>query len=129
MKKLLDLFCGAGGAGMGYHRSGFEVVGVGVDNKPYGMVECLYAKIRTVRLFGLWEDAQGSGSQWGTHKPPLSSLRSQASGNFKARELGEPRGTSALAGRDSHRRQWLSFNRRPARQPVPINGRQEGEDL
>ena len=22
--KLLDLFCGAGGAGMGYHRAGFE---------------------------------------------------------------------------------------------------------
>jgi DNA (cytosine-5)-methyltransferase 1 len=32
MKRLLDLFCGAGGAGMGYHRAGFEVVGV--DIKP-----------------------------------------------------------------------------------------------
>ena len=31
-KRLLDLFCGAGGAGMGYHRAGFEVVGV--DNRP-----------------------------------------------------------------------------------------------
>jgi DNA (cytosine-5)-methyltransferase 1 len=31
MKKLLDLFCGAGGAGMGYHRAGFEVVGI--DNR------------------------------------------------------------------------------------------------
>jgi DNA (cytosine-5)-methyltransferase 1 len=30
--RLLDLFCGAGGAGMGYHRAGFEVVGV--DNAP-----------------------------------------------------------------------------------------------
>ena len=30
--KLLDLFCGAGGAAMGYHRAGFEVVGM--DNKP-----------------------------------------------------------------------------------------------
>ena len=30
--RLLDLFCGAGGAGVGYHRAGFEVVGV--DNKP-----------------------------------------------------------------------------------------------
>ena len=28
---LLDLFCGAGGAAMGYHRAGFRVVGV--DNK------------------------------------------------------------------------------------------------
>ena len=30
--RLLDLFCGAGGAAMGYHRAGFEVVGV--DHKP-----------------------------------------------------------------------------------------------
>jgi DNA (cytosine-5)-methyltransferase 1 len=30
--KLLDLFCCAGGAGMGYHLAGFEVVGV--DNRP-----------------------------------------------------------------------------------------------
>ncbi|MBA7642080.1 hypothetical protein ES703_49766 [subsurface metagenome] len=30
--RLLDLFCGAGGAAMGYHRAGFEVIGV--DNKP-----------------------------------------------------------------------------------------------
>ncbi len=26
--RLLDLFCGGGGAGMGYHRAGFDVVGV-----------------------------------------------------------------------------------------------------
>jgi hypothetical protein len=30
--RLLDLFCGAGGAAMGYYRAGFEVVGV--DNRP-----------------------------------------------------------------------------------------------
>lgn len=30
--RLLDLFCGAGGAGMGYYRAGFDVVGV--DIKP-----------------------------------------------------------------------------------------------
>ena len=30
--RLLDLFCKAGGASMGYHRAGFEVEGV--DNEP-----------------------------------------------------------------------------------------------
>ena len=30
-KRLLDLFCCAGGAGVGYQRAGFEVVGVDVD--------------------------------------------------------------------------------------------------
>ena len=33
MARLLDLFCGAGGAGMGYHRAGFDEV-VGVDIAP-----------------------------------------------------------------------------------------------
>ena len=32
--RVLDLFCGAGGAAMGYHRAGFEVVGVDIDHQP-----------------------------------------------------------------------------------------------
>lgn len=32
--RLLDLFCGAGGCSVGYHRAGFEVVGVDVKYQP-----------------------------------------------------------------------------------------------
>lgn len=54
--KLLDLFCGGGGAAIGYHQAGFEVIGVDIKrqtNYPFGQIvaDATRLRIKDLRTF------------------------------------------------------------------------------
>jgi DNA (cytosine-5)-methyltransferase 1 len=58
--KLLDLFCGAGGAAVGYSRAGFDVIGVDVEhqrNYPFSRYteDALYTLDRIISRPDLWD--------------------------------------------------------------------------
>jgi DNA (cytosine-5)-methyltransferase 1 len=63
--RLLDLFCGAGGASMGYHRAGFDIVGVDIapqPNYPFRFIEtdALSVLAESVTLLGHFDVVHAS---------------------------------------------------------------------
>lgn len=47
---LLDLFCGAGGAAVGYYRAGFDVIGVDINPQPHYPFTFIHADVMTLPI-------------------------------------------------------------------------------
>lgn len=76
--RLLDLFCKAGGAGMGYHRAGFEVLGVDIEPQPnYPFVAVQADAIEFLRMHGNDFDA--------VHASPPCQAHTTMSNRFRGR--------------------------------------------
>ena len=79
--RLLDLFCGAGGAAVGYHRAGFDVVGVDIKPQPNYPFDFFQADALSVMrvLLDEWSGA-GFGYDAIHASPPCQAYSSLARG-------------------------------------------------
>jgi hypothetical protein len=75
--RLLDLFCGAGGAAMGYYRAGFDVVGVDIKPQPNYPFEFVQAD--ALATLAGWSEYHWLWTDWdpaAVHaSPPLDDRR------------------------------------------------------
>ncbi len=109
--RLLDLFCKAGGAAMGYHRAGFDVVGVDIEAQPHYPFEFHQADAMTFPLNGF--DA--------VHASPPCQDKSVLHRNYGAPSHGTGWMLDATLKRlDSQSTPWIVENVVGAVMPSPI---------
>lgn len=76
--RLLDLFCGAGGAAMGYHRAGFDVVGV--DHRPQPRFPFEFVQADALEYF-----AEHGGEFIAVHASPPCQAFTQMSARYRGK--------------------------------------------
>lgn len=106
--KLLDLFCGAGGAAMGYYRAGFtEIVGIDISpqpNYPFDFVRMDFVDLFTYPYPHYWQDAELIHAS-----PPCQAYSDLAKRNGNADQ--HPRFINALRDMlDFTNRDWVIEN-------------------
>lgn len=105
---LLDLFCKAGGAGMGYHRAGFDVIGVDIEpqkNYPFPFIQAdaiaVLTDVAKLDRVGTWSSTVGRRlASLGIDRMPdavHASPPCQDHSVYKGRH-GADRGTGVLLG-------------------------------
>jgi DNA (cytosine-5)-methyltransferase 1 len=97
--RLLDLFCGAGGCSVGYHRAGFDVVGVDIAPQPnypfeFWQADALEVLERTERWLddgALWRfDAIHASPPCQAHSTIAKQQRQRRPGVYEHPELVGP---------------------------------------
>jgi len=100
--RALDLFCGGGGAGMGLHQAGFEVVGVDIFDQPKYPFEFIKADALKYPLKGfdfVWASpvckkfssatkTAGTSDNWPDQITPLRKRLKRWGGNWAIENVG-----------------------------------------
>ena len=86
--RLLDLFCGAGGAAMGYHRAGFEVVGIDIEPQPNYPFE--FQQVDALEVLALFARFRGFSFRAVHASPPCQGYSTQTTDQSKHARLIEP---------------------------------------
>jgi DNA (cytosine-5)-methyltransferase 1 len=71
--KALDLFCGAGGASMGLHQAGFNVIGIDIEDQPdypfdFIKADAFHLPINIDKFDLIWASPRCQTHTWGTRK-------------------------------------------------------------
>lgn len=125
--RALDLFCGAGGAGMGLHRAGFDVTGVDLAPQPrypfaFVQADALAPPVRLADFDLLWASPPCQA-----HSTIGKQQRARRPGAYAHRDMiAETRALLVSSGRP-----WIMENVKgaPLLNPVQLCGSSFGLDL